>query len=121
MEGKYYTGERGGGNIFDAQLGSRPPFAWRSIYGSCNLLKEGLIWRIGNGSKVRIWKDKWIPRHLTYMVQSTPTMLSLNAIVDELIDGDTKWWKSRLLDMLFTQEEVNLIHSIPVVVTQIFY
>jgi hypothetical protein len=55
------------------------------------------------------------------MVQSTPTMLSLNAIVDELIDGDTKWWKSRLLDMLFTQEEVNLIHSIPVVVTQIFY
>jgi hypothetical protein len=101
----------------EAQLGLRPYFAWRSIHGSCNLLKEGLIWRKGNGSKVRIWKDKWLPRNSTYLVQSTPTMLDLGATVDELIDRDTKWWTSDLLETLFIKEEVTLIHSIPVSTT----
>lgn len=26
------------------------------------LLKKGIIWRIGNGRSVRIWRDPWIPR-----------------------------------------------------------
>jgi hypothetical protein len=113
MEGKYFKGQ----NILEAQLGSRPSFAWKSILGSCNLLKEGLIWRKGNGLKVRIWKDKWLPRNLTYLVQSTPTMLDLGATVDELIDGDTKWWRLDLLETLFTKKEVTLIQSIPVSTT----
>ena len=58
MEGKYYSG----GNILEAPLGARPSYAW-SIHGSCDLLKHGLIWRVRNGAQIRIWKDKWIPRH----------------------------------------------------------
>jgi hypothetical protein len=27
-----------------------------------NLLKEGLIWCIGDGKTVRIWRDNWLPR-----------------------------------------------------------
>jgi hypothetical protein len=26
------------------------------------LLREGLIWRIGDGKKVDVWTDNWIPR-----------------------------------------------------------
>ena len=51
------------------------------------------------------------------MVQSKPTMLDPGATVDELIDGDTKWWKSDLLETLFSKEEATLIHSIPVSTT----
>ena len=52
MEAKYYLGR----NILDAQLGTRPSFAWRSILSSCELIKEGLVWQVGDGNQVRIWK-----------------------------------------------------------------
>jgi hypothetical protein len=26
-----------------------------------DLIKEGIIWRIGNGESVNIWTDTWIP------------------------------------------------------------
>jgi hypothetical protein len=40
-------------------------YTWRSILKGVALLKEGLIWRIGNGEKVNIWKDPWLPRAST--------------------------------------------------------
>jgi hypothetical protein len=54
MKGKYYPRS----SILEAPCGNRPSYAWRSIQGSCGLLKEGLIWRIGNGNKVKIWGEK---------------------------------------------------------------
>ena len=34
-------------------------YAWRSILRGVELLKEGIIWRIGNGKIVRIWEDPY--------------------------------------------------------------
>jgi hypothetical protein len=33
---------------------------WRAIEYGLDLLKHGIIWRIGSGSKVQIWRDPWI-------------------------------------------------------------
>ena len=68
MEAKYYRGK----DFLESQLGHRPLFAWRSIHGGCDLLKEGLIWRIGNGSAVRIWKDKASKTLYIYDTINTP-------------------------------------------------
>jgi hypothetical protein len=37
-------------------------FTWKSILHGRDLLKEGLVWRIGNGQKIKVWEDNWIPR-----------------------------------------------------------
>jgi hypothetical protein len=50
MKGKYYPR----GTVIDAQLGNKPSFIWRSIHYSRNLVQDGLIWRIRDGSKVHI-------------------------------------------------------------------
>jgi hypothetical protein len=113
MEAKYYHGS----NVLESKLGAQPSFAWRSIHYSCGLLREGLIWRIGNGLKVRIWKDKWLPRPSTFMVQSRPCFLDPNATVSELIDGEMHWWKVSLLEKLFTKEAAQLILTLPVSVS----
>jgi hypothetical protein len=110
MEAKYYCGR----NVLESKLGTRPSFAWRSIFSSCGLLREGLLWWIGNGSKVRIWKDKWLPCPSTFMVQSWPFLLDPNATVSELIDGETHWWKVSLLEKLFTKEGAQMILTLPV-------
>ena len=35
---------------------------WRSIIHGRDLLRQDLVWRIGDGSKVNIYHDSWIPR-----------------------------------------------------------
>lgn len=30
------------------------------------LLLKGMWWRDGNGNSIRLWKDKWIPKPITY-------------------------------------------------------
>ncbi|KAK9911967.1 hypothetical protein M0R45_035844 [Rubus argutus] len=34
---------------------------WRSITHGANLLKKGLIWRVGDGRKIKFWTDIWLP------------------------------------------------------------
>jgi hypothetical protein len=106
---KYYPHS----SILEASVGKRPSFAWRSIHNSCDLLKEGLIWRVGNGQKARIWKEKWIPTSSTHRVTSPPTFLDCNSTVCALIDEHMKRWNTQLLEELFINEEAKVIQSIP--------
>jgi hypothetical protein len=100
MEGKYYSGS----TILEARVGKSPSFAWRSIQGACDLLKEGLVWRVGNGKKARIWKDRWLPTPSTYQISSPPVLLDEDATVGALVDNETLGWKNNLLVSLFTAD-----------------
>jgi ribonuclease HI len=110
MKAKYYPNE----SILEAKLGTKPSFIWRSIYKSKALVREGLIWRIGDGSKVHIWGDKWLPIPTTYCIQSPPKNLAPDAMVSDLIDRRTGGWKQNLLLENFNKEEVEAIQSIPI-------
>ena len=45
-----------------AILGTNPSFTWRSIMVAQPLIKYGLRWRLGNGERIRILGDKWLPK-----------------------------------------------------------
>jgi hypothetical protein len=96
----------------EAPLGKKPSFAWQSLQSSTGLVREGLIWRIGNGKTARIWEDRWIGRPSTYMIQSPPTLLDRGATVRHLIDEDLRWWKIPMLQQLFSPKEIELIHKL---------
>lgn len=72
-----------------AKLGYKPSFVWRSLLAERKLLTIGLIWRIGNGRKARIWQDQWITKPLTNKIQSLVTRFNENAKVTELINENT--------------------------------
>jgi hypothetical protein len=82
--------------------------------GSCDLQKEGLFWRIGNGENTKIWGDKWVPMPTTFAIQSVPRVLDQDAKVVELIDKDLHGWNKGMLESLFSIDEVNAILSIPI-------
>ncbi|XP_059450901.1 uncharacterized protein LOC132181678 [Corylus avellana] len=109
MKAKYFPNC----SILDAPKGKRPSFAWRSIQSTCDIVREGLIWRVGNGEKIRIWQDKWLHNPNDYMIQSQPTVLAPTARVCELVDRDTKWWKTNLIEQIFSPAEVKMILAIP--------
>ena len=48
------------GSVFDAQVSSGS-YAWRSIMKARTLVQLGLLWRIGNGMKINIYNDRWLP------------------------------------------------------------
>lgn len=36
-------------------------FIWKNIINGRNLCNKDLVWNIGNGDKVRVWDNSWIP------------------------------------------------------------
>lgn len=77
------------------------------------VLRNGLVWGIGNGEDIHVWDDKWIPTATTYMVQSPRNVLDRHACVSELIDPDTRQWKDDLIAQVFLEDEVKMIRSMP--------
>lgn len=66
FKAKYYPN----GELIVTVLSGNPFSTWTTIAHSLELLKKGLIWRVGNGKKIRVWRDSWIPRTTYYKVLS---------------------------------------------------
>ena len=50
------------GQLLEAQPSAGISYAWHSLLHGVQLVREGFIWRIGNGTNVNIWSNPWIPR-----------------------------------------------------------
>jgi hypothetical protein len=50
------------GEFLTAGCPKRASYTWKSILHGRELLKEGIIWRIGDGQNIGVWTDNWIPR-----------------------------------------------------------
>ena len=48
-------------SILDAKDSTIGSYAWKSILGARDVIRRGMVWRIGNGQDVRIKEDKWLP------------------------------------------------------------
>ncbi|WVZ67661.1 hypothetical protein U9M48_016710 [Paspalum notatum var. saurae] len=84
-----------------------------SILEEIKFLKQGLIWRIEDGTNINIWSDPWIPRGITRK-PITPRGSSLLTKVSELIDPVTSSWDEQLIRDTFWSEDVQEILTIPV-------
>jgi hypothetical protein len=47
-------------SFLEALLGYRLSYVWHSIWMTKRMLQEGLIWKVGDGSKINIWGNHWI-------------------------------------------------------------
>lgn len=99
--------------ILKAHLGKCPSFVWKSLLLACDLLKNGLIWRVGDGKDIWIWGDIWFPTPISVSVQSPRQILADDARMANLIDQDTKWWNLNLISKVFQEEEAWVIRQIP--------
>jgi len=100
-------------NILECQAKGGISYSWRSILQGVDLLKKGLIWRVGDGRHINIWTDPWIPRDGNRQ-PSTPRGASLLTRVEELIDPGTGDWDEQLVYETFWEEEAEVILTIPI-------
>ena len=74
------------------------------------LLKKGLVWRIGNGQSVRIWRDSWIPHPVGRPPITQQGRCRLRR-VSELLDEHGAW-RGTLLQQYFLPVDVQEILKI---------
>ncbi|KAK1351724.1 hypothetical protein POM88_054007 [Heracleum sosnowskyi] len=92
-------------------LGLSGSYSWRSIWGAKALMKEGLIWRVGNGTSIDIWKDPWIAdKGGRFIVSDNNSSLKF---VHELINVESNEWNFELVNNHFNERDVNCIMAIP--------
>ncbi|KAF7821130.1 reverse transcriptase [Senna tora] len=48
-------------DILEARKGYTASWAWLSILDGRRVIEEGFSWRVGNGRKVDVWSNRWIP------------------------------------------------------------
>lgn len=72
------------------------------------------MWKVGNGLKINLWEDKWIPSTFSHKIQDPIRVLSKDAKVANIIDLDSNWWNVPLVEHIFSPETVERICSIPI-------
>ncbi|KAK3212444.1 hypothetical protein Dsin_017150 [Dipteronia sinensis] len=86
-------------------------FIWKSLGWGREIIAAGSRWRVGNGSKIRIYKDRWIPRPTTFRPLSPP-IGDENALVSHLITPSGGWNIEKIRNN-FSVEDVEAVLSIP--------
>jgi len=94
--------------VVDAVPQANASQSWQAIIYGLDLLKEGLIWRIGNGSSVRIWRDPWIPREFSCKTTSRRGRCRLHWVSD-LLDSEGCDWDYNRIAAIFNPADADAI------------
>jgi hypothetical protein len=109
LKSKYFPDS----SILEATPKQGMSYTWRSILKGCELMKEGIVWRVGNGTSIAVWKDPWIPRGTTRRLSSIQGH-SIVTQVSDLINPVTDQWDESLLRDHFNMDDVKEILMIPI-------
>jgi hypothetical protein len=100
------------GDILKAGPKSGSSFTWQSILAGITTFKRGCVWRVGDGQKINIWSDPWIPTSPNMRIIS-PRNGAVYTKVSDLIDPTTGHWDEEMLNTLFCTVDVGRILQIP--------
>ncbi|KAK4394177.1 hypothetical protein Sango_1888500 [Sesamum angolense] len=83
-------------DFFTSPIVSNPSFTWRSIVAARPMVMCGLRWEVGDGVRIRVLGDPWLPHPSTFRIISNPKSLSPTTSVLALLD-DGRNWKEDLI------------------------
>ena len=76
-----------------------------------------MIWRVGDGSQIRVFHDNWIPGSFPTKAVSRTLGGEGDSTVSSLIDQTTKEWNGHLIDLKFAPFMDQKIKAIPLSTT----
>lgn len=86
---------------------------WKSLMAILDNMENGIRWMVGDGSKIKMLGDMWLPSQATIKVQSIVKILPQTTTIKELlIEGGTTW-NEELINSIFWVNETKAILSIP--------
>ncbi|CAN0898558.1 Uncharacterized mitochondrial protein AtMg00310 [Linum grandiflorum] len=102
------------GDFLPAPVGGSPSLAWRSIWGTQDLLKRGYCWRIGDGKSIGVWTEPWLREEDRTRI-ITPVVTELeNLTVNDLSNPEMRLWDEELLEELFVLADIEAIQNVAI-------
>lgn len=95
----------------NARMKSGASFTWQSILAGVQTFNRGCIWRVGDGSQIKIWEDCWIPNSQSGKVITARG--NLLTMVSDLIDPRTGGRDEQLVRDTFLASDASRILAIP--------
>ncbi|KAA3457419.1 reverse transcriptase [Gossypium australe] len=108
FKGKYFPDK----NFLEARLGNSSSYVWRSIWATRDVLRKGMIWRVGTGQDISISEDAWIPNFINIRLMSRFNNLQSDKVA-ELINSNDREWNRELILNTFPGAVADLILRIP--------
>jgi hypothetical protein len=98
------------GELTDTAFIKNPSPGWQGIMHGLELLKKGIVWRVGNGQKIRICRDNWIPRGNRKITRNF-TKSRLRKVAD-LINQHDHTWKEEIVREIFMPHDAEEVLKI---------
>jgi hypothetical protein len=100
-------------NFWDAPQPRSASYTWRSICYGLELVKHGIRWSVGDGKKIKLLTDNWIP-NIAPGSFKTLTPVPSGVSVDFLLLEDHSSWDADIVRSVFEEEVANQVLQIPV-------
>ena len=98
------------GQLLDTVFSISGSAVWKGILHGLELLKKGVIWRVGDGEHIRTWRDPWIPRPSSFRPITPKGSCRLNR-VSAFLDANGAWRAERLREYFW---EMNVQHILKI-------
>jgi hypothetical protein len=112
LKAKYYPN----GFLIDTVFSGNGSTTWHAIEYGLELLKQGVIWRVGNGAQIRAWRDPWIPRASNHHARTARGRCRYKWVADFLLTDGT--WNTLRVHQYFQPEDAIEILKIKAVSTK---
>ena len=100
------------GSVLEARS-KNGSFAWQSILKARHVIEKGRLWRVGDGSQIRVFTDNWIPGYLPTKAVPLTQECKDDSTVSSLIDQTTMEWNGQLIDQKISPYLSQRIKAIP--------
>uniref|UniRef100_A0A803PMU7 Reverse transcriptase domain-containing protein n=1 Tax=Cannabis sativa TaxID=3483 RepID=A0A803PMU7_CANSA len=90
-------------SFFEAKKGHYGSTVWSSILWGRELLIQGTRWCIGDGSRIRINEDHWIPRSIPFTLRSK-VQLPAEATVNSLLQPNGSWKENEVRSWFHSED-----------------
>ncbi|KAF7812090.1 putative ribonuclease H-like domain, reverse transcriptase zinc-binding domain-containing protein [Senna tora] len=90
-------------------MGPKASWVWSSLLEGRKFLEQGCCWRIGDGSRVGFWEDRWIPTFSGNKLNDVNGDVNLKI---PYVISNGSWDVSKLVGLV-SREELNAILAIP--------
>uniref|UniRef100_A0A803QG04 Reverse transcriptase n=1 Tax=Cannabis sativa TaxID=3483 RepID=A0A803QG04_CANSA len=98
-------------SFLEASKGHSPSYSWSSLLWGRDLLKNGLIWKVGNGQNIRTLQDTWIPNLRTLRCKDNTSLPSDRVSFFIKANGT---WDLNQLSNYFDHDTVENILQVPI-------
>jgi hypothetical protein len=109
LKAKYYPH----GNLLETVFPKDTSQSWKGVEHGLDLIKRGVIWRVGNGEKIQIWRDNWIRRNGSLKITGKKKNTRIKR-VKELFGNGTNGWNEDLVNSLFYPHDAEEVLKIRV-------